>query len=99
MRKGDRLTVHPVLEPFAAGELDALSDSGRQKAVQNGIEQVVCQCPGCDVPTSQSQYSILRPSNFAFQLFEVEGLGRQERRGRAARDVVAGKGEEVQEKW
>ena len=91
------LTVELVLQPPAVGQLCPDNLSPREDPVQHGAEEVVCQSPPRRLPAGEPPDSILRPANLLLQDFEIERLRAKERGRGAARDVVAGEGEDVDE--
>jgi hypothetical protein len=66
-------------------------------AVEDQRQQDVASRGSRSLPVNKSSEAILRPSNLLFELVEREGLGAQQRRRGAARDVVTDKVEDVNE--
>lgn len=91
------LTVESVLETATGCQDSALDFSSRQNTVQNHVEEVVRSHASAGLPASQAVDAILWPANLGLELFDRKRLEVEERRGRAARDVVASKGEDVDE--
>lgn len=92
-----RLTVESVLEATTSGEDGAIHLFGGEDAVQDQVEQVVAKHSSSGLQTEKTVGSIFRPSNLKLEALDRKGLGAQQGGGRAARDVVADKGEEVDE--
>jgi len=85
------------MEPAAIRHHDALHFGPGEDTVQNGIEQVVSQCPAHSIPCVKAAESIFWPADFPLQYLEVEGLGTKEGRSRTSGDVVAGEVHGVEE--
>lgn len=91
------LTVELVLQPAAVSEHSSLHLLAWENPLEHGTKQVIREGPSHDAPADEATESIVGPSHFALQCFQVEGFEVEQRGHRTAGDVVAGKGEEVAE--
>lgn len=69
----------------------------RENRVEDQVEEVVARQSSRCLPAGQAPDAIFRPADLELQLVQGKSLGAEERWRGTARDVVAGKGEEVDE--
>lgn len=91
------LTVKSVLETSTGCQYSAFHFRSRENTVENHVKEVIDSHASTGLPASQTVDAILWPANFGLELFDRKGLEVEERRGRAAGDVVASKSEDVDE--
>lgn len=90
-------TIEPVFESTARPQNGPLDLHGRQNSVQDRVDEDVADRGGERLPAEEPSHTILRPANLSLELIQRQRLGAQERRRRAAGDVIAAEGENVDE--